>query len=171
MTPATVEDWYKRYNHKIKRYLRVRFGVNTVQSEDAVHEAFIRLQLYCKEGDIRSPYTFLQQIANNVVKEWQERHCNCKRHEEVNDSDWVTDEYELEEYLDRTRVATQVRQSLEILPPRQREILVLHTMKSMTNAQIHELHPEWTRRIIRRDLARAYETMRDHFLIKRDEIL
>ena len=107
-----------------------------------------------------NPQSYLFRIATNVANEWRDRARNKRPHEEA----WLDDlqiepRAEPENTLARSLVHEQVRAAVEQLPPRQREVLLLHVNEGLTYKQIANQRG-LTYRIVLRDLTCAYSKLR-----------
>jgi RNA polymerase sigma-70 factor (ECF subfamily) len=115
---------------------------------------------YSSDVLIEYPQTYLFRIAANVANEWRER----ARHNRPHDDTWLEELQietgdEPENVVARTLVHEHVRAAVQRLPQRQRDALLLHVNDALTCTQIAD-RLGLTRRIVRRDLSRAYSQLR-----------
>lgn len=144
--------------------------MSSADLDDLAREAFLRLLRYSDDTLIEHPQTYLFRIASNVASEWRERARNSRPHEDT----WLEDlqvepNDEPENIVAHALLSEHVRAAVDRLPQRQREVLLLHTNEGLTYTQIAK-ELGLTRRIVRRDLTRAYAQLRwDLDPLERDE--
>lgn len=155
-----LTQWYDVWGTAMRRFLASRSSIQPTDLDDVAQEVFLRLLRYGDEAVVEHPQSYLFRIAMNVVNEWRERSRNCLPHDET----WLADlqiepDAEPESAVEHSLVSKKVRGAVSKLPPRQREVLLLHIRDDQTYKQIaHRL--KLTPRIVRRDIARAYATLR-----------
>ncbi|MGH8176108.1 MAG: RNA polymerase sigma factor [Steroidobacter sp.] len=155
-----LASWFQRWRRPIRQWLSNRSAVPAADLDDLAQEVFLRLLRYSDDIAIDNPQGYLFRIAANVANEWQER----ARHRRPHDDSWLEDlqiesSNEPENTVARGLMQDHVRQAVEGLPPRQREVLVLHVSEGLTYSQIAE-RLRLTHRIVLRDLTRAYSQLR-----------
>lgn len=157
---ARLTLWFERWRTPIQRWITSRASLPAADLDDLVQEVFFRLMRYSDDALIEYPQTYIFRIASNVASEWRER---TKRRPTDDDSclvDLPVDaEDEPENVVATALVRTRVQMAVDRLPPRQRDVLVLHIHEDLTCPQIAE-RLGLTRRIVRRDLAHAYAQLR-----------
>jgi RNA polymerase sigma factor (sigma-70 family) len=118
----------------------------------------LRLLRYDRSELIDYPQAYLFKIASNVSAEWAMRSSRRMPHH----SEWLTelvDTLSPEVELEREMLDEQLRAAVNELPPRAREILRLHFGEGLPHEEIaHKLGV--TRKIVKRDIARAYASLR-----------
>lgn len=144
----------------MRRWVSSRSSIQPADLDDVAQEVFLRLLRYSDDAVVEHPQSYLFRIATNVVNEWRERARNSLPHDDV----WLADlqiepENEPESSLEQTLVNAKVRHAVSRLPPRQREVLLLHIKDDLTYKQI-AAKLKLTPRIVRRDIARAYAQLR-----------
>lgn len=152
--------WFERWRKPMQRWVTSRSLVASADVDDLAQEAFLRLLRYSGDVAVEHPQTYLFRIAANVASEWRERARNSQPHDEI----WLADLQietgdEPESAVARTLVHERVRQAVRGLPQRQREVLLLHVDDDLTYVQVAE-RLGLTRRIVKRDLAIAYNHLR-----------
>ena len=155
-----LASWFNQWRTPIRRWLASRSSVPTADLDDLAQEVFLRLLRYSDDVVVENPQSYLFRIAANVANEWRER-SRCRHpHEES----WLEDLQiergaEPENTVARTLIQEHVHEAVANLPPRQREVLLLHVNDGLTYMQIAE-RKQLTYRVVLRDLTRAYSQLR-----------
>lgn len=152
--------WFEVWRASMRRWVSSRSSIQPADLDDVAQEVFLRLLRYSDDAVVEHPQSYLFRIATNVVNEWRERARNSLPHDDV----WLADlqiepENEPESSLEQTLVNAKVRNAVSRLPPRQREVLLLHIKDDLTYKQI-AAKLKLTPRVVRRDIARAYAQLR-----------
>jgi RNA polymerase sigma-70 factor (ECF subfamily) len=153
-------EWFGKWRKPIRSWLRNRASVPPGDIDDLAQEVFLRLLRYSDDVAVDNPQGYLFRIAANVANEWRERSRVRKPH----DDSWL-DELQIEagdepeNAFAKTRANEYVQAAVDRLPPRQREVLLLHVNEGLTYKQIAQQRG-LTYRIVLRDLTRAYSTLR-----------
>jgi RNA polymerase sigma-70 factor (ECF subfamily) len=152
--------WFESWRGAIKRWLSSRSSMQSADLDDVAQEVFLRLLRYSDDAVVEYPQSYLFRIASNVVNEWRERARNCLPHDDV----WLSDlqvepEAEPERSVELELINVHVRGAVSRLPPRPRQVLLLHIREDLTYKQI-AARLRLTPRIVRRDIARAYAELR-----------
>lgn len=153
-------EWFGKWRKPIRSWLRNRASVPPGDIDDLAQEVFLRLLRYSDDVAVDNPQGYLFRIAANVANEWRER----SRVRRPHDDSWLEELQieageEPENTFARTRANEYVQAAVDRLPPRQREVLLLHVNEGLTYKQIAQLRG-LTYRIVLRDLTRAYSTLR-----------
>lgn len=153
-------EWFGLWRKPIRSWLRNRASVPPGDIDDLAQEVFLRLLRYSDEVAVENPQGYLFRIAANVANEWRERSRVRKPH----DNSWL-DELQVEPAEEpenafaKRRMVEYVQAAVDRLPPRQRDVLLLHVNEGLTYKQIARMRG-LTYRIVLRDLTRAYSTLR-----------
>ncbi|WP_129645546.1 RNA polymerase sigma factor [Peristeroidobacter agariperforans] len=152
--------WFESWRGAMKRWLSSRSSMQSADLDDVAQEVFLRLLRYSDDAVVEYPQSYLFRIATNVVNEWRERARNSLPHDDV----WLSDlqiepEAEPESSVEHDLVNVHVRRAVSRLPPRQRQVLLLHIREDLTYKQI-AAKLKLTPRVVRRDIARAYAELR-----------
>lgn len=152
-------QWFKQWRKPIRSWLRNRRGVPSGEIDDLAQEVFLRLLRFSTETLVENPQGYLFRIAANVANEWKER-CRVRR---PHDDNWledlqISDELEPQNIFEREQERSYYQRRIDLLPPRQRAILLLHVNERMTYQQIAEAR-NLSYRIVLRDLTRAYANL------------
>jgi RNA polymerase sigma-70 factor (ECF subfamily) len=153
-------EWFGKWRKPIRSWLRNRASVPPGDIDDLAQEVFLRLLRYSDDIAVDNPQGYLFRIAANVANEWRERSRVRKPH----DDSWLEELQieagdEPENAFARSRSNEYVQAAVDKLPPRQREVLLLHVNEGLTYKQIAQQRG-LTYRIVLRDLTRAYSTLR-----------
>jgi RNA polymerase sigma factor (sigma-70 family) len=152
--------WFESWRGAMKRWLSSRSSMQSADLDDVAQEVFLRLLRYSDDAVVEYPQSYLFRIATNVVNEWRERARNSLPHDDV----WLSDlqiepDAEPESTVEHDLVNQHVRHAVNRLPPRQRQVLLLHIREDLTYKQI-AVKLKLTPRVVRRDIARAYAELR-----------
>ncbi len=155
-----LTQWFEVWRGAMKRWLSSRSAIQAADLDDVAQEVFLRLLRYSNDAVVEYPQSYLFRIATNVVNEWRERARNSLPHDDV----WLADlqiepEAEPESSVEHDLVNKYVRRAVSLLPPRQRQVLLLHIREDLTYKQI-AVKLKLTPRVVRRDIARAYADLR-----------
>ena len=153
-------EWFGKWRKPIRSWLRNRASVPPGDIDDLAQEVFLRLLRYSDDVAVDNPQGYLFRIAANVANEWRER----SRVRRPHDDSWLEELQidagdEPENAFAKTRTNEYVQAAVDRLPPRQREVLLLHVNEGLTYKQIAQ-QKGLTYRIVLRDLTRAYSTLR-----------
>jgi RNA polymerase sigma-70 factor (ECF subfamily) len=153
-------SWFTQWRSPIRRWLATRSSVPTADLDDLAQEVFLRLLRYSDDVVVENPQSYLFRIATNVANEWRDRARHKSPHEETwLDGLQIEPSAEPENTMARTLVREQVQAAVQRLPPRQREVLLLHVNEGLTYKQIAD-QQGLTYRVVLRDLTRAYSQLR-----------
>ena len=155
-----LTQWFESWRGAMKRWLSSRSSMQSADLDDVAQEVFLRLLRYSDDAVVEYPQSYLFRIATNVVNEWRERARNSLPHDDV----WLSDlqiepDAEPESTVEHDLVNQHVRLAVNRLPPRQRQVLLLHIREDLTYKQI-AAKLKLTPRVVRRDIARAYAELR-----------
>jgi RNA polymerase sigma factor (sigma-70 family) len=153
-----LADWFREWRWPLRRYLARRRSIASADIEDIAQEVFLRLLRYDRTELIKSPQSYLFQIAANVSAEWSARASRSRPHH----SEWldnVIDAHDPEEQMLRSSTDEQIAHAVKALPARSREILRLHFSEELSHEKIAS-QLGVTRRIVKRDIAAAYASLR-----------
>jgi RNA polymerase sigma-70 factor (ECF subfamily) len=135
----TLETVYRNEAGNLAAYFRTRLKGDDDPS-DYVHEVFARLARYMATAAIRQPHHYLRRIARNLLVERSRRlqHRTTYNHvplcSEIEppmraaQSDWIEAQDMLKVY----------RQTLDELPPKTREVFLLHRVDELGYKEIGE---------------------------------
>ena len=155
-----LSSWFDTWRASLRRWLSGRSSAPSADLDAVAQEVFDRLTRYSDQTLAEYPQSYLFHIAANVVDEWHERAGNSRPVEDA----WLKvlrrePDDEADSYVEHTLVNEQLKDAVSKLPPRQRDVLLLHINEDLTYKQIAS-RLKLTPRIVRRDIARAYAQLR-----------
>lgn len=151
-------DWFRDWQLPLRRFLTRRRAGTSADIDDIAQEVFLRLIQYDRAELVDHPKTYLFKIAANISADWAVRSSRRLPH----DAAWLTelvDALSPDAELEREDTGEQIRLAVETLPARAREILRLHFGEGMNHQEIAAALGV-TRKIVKRDVARAYAALR-----------
>jgi RNA polymerase sigma factor (sigma-70 family) len=153
-----VGEWFREWHTPLRRFLMRRKAGSAAEIDDIAQEVFVRLLRYNRSELIDFPQAYLYKIAANVAAEWASRSNRRMPH----NSAWLTDLADTlspQDQVEREAADAELERAVKALPARCREILRLHFGEALCHEDIAR-RMGLTRRVIKRDLARAYATLR-----------
>lgn len=131
-------DGLRQLLSKLRRVLASR-GRSADDIDDLMQEAFLRLQVYCRDRTVQNTEAFLVRTVINLTAEQGRKAHNSRT---------VSGDVVLEALVDptpppdelyvRQRRTQRMKAGLERLNPRPREVLLLHRLDGLSHAQIAE---------------------------------
>jgi RNA polymerase sigma factor (sigma-70 family) len=155
---SRLADWFREWHFPLRRFLARRRAGSAADIDDIAQEVFLRLLRYNKAELVDSPQAYLYRIAANVSAEWSTRASRRLPH----NSQWLNDladTLDPHDELDRQTQTDDILRAINQLPDRTREILRLHFAENLRREDI-ALRLNVTGKIVKRDLARAYASLR-----------
>ena len=156
---SRVADWFRELHAPLRRYLVRRKVGSIADIDDIAQEVFLRLLRYNRAELIDFPQAYLYKIAANVSAEWATRSNRRLPHS----SAWLTELADtLSPQLEAEREAAnaELQRAINALPSPPQTILRLHFAEGICHEAI-ALRLGLTRRIVKRDLANAYASLRN----------
>lgn len=133
----SVAALYATEQDRLRRRLIGR-GLSAQQAADAVQELFLRL-LRAPRADVRDPSAYLSRAADSIaVDHWRrEQRTNLLFESEPPDALLIADPTPSSEArLVEQETIQDLEQALSTLPPRCREVLLLHKFEELSYAEI-----------------------------------
>ena len=115
--PLEYDEWLR----ELRRYVH-RLTGDPDMSEDVAQEAVLRFVRASGESPVRSPRAWLYRAATNIVRD-QARHEAMQRRRPIPVDTEVVPSPEQE--MERSEVIREVRDALDRIPARDRELLIL----------------------------------------------
>jgi RNA polymerase sigma factor (sigma-70 family) len=166
--PGRLAQWFRELKGPLRRFIAGRRDAVPTDIDDIAQEVFLRLLRYDRAGKISDPRAYLFKIAGNVASEWSMRARQRLPHESIWLDD-LTDETDIAEEMERTERNSQLYSALGSLPTRAREILRLHFGEALTHEAI-AARLGVTRRVVKRDIVRAYASLRFALTLPEDRL-
>lgn len=122
---------------KLRKFLRRR-GRTMDETDELIQEAFLRLQVYRRERHVKEPEAFLVRAVRNLHIDLLRRRAYRGTHVEADSVhiQLVDPRPSPVEVLAAQQRLQLLREGLEALSPRTREIMLLHRMEGFSHAQI-----------------------------------
>jgi RNA polymerase sigma factor (sigma-70 family) len=153
-----VGEWFREWYTPLRQFLSRRRAGSRADIDDIAQEVFLRLLRYNRSELIDFPQAYLYKIAANVSAEWASRSHRRMPH----DSAWLTDLADTlspQVEFERATTEAELERAVNALPTRCREILRLQYGEGISHEEIAR-RMSISPRIIKRDLIRAYATLR-----------
>lgn len=157
-------DWLTAHVRRLERLLRRR-GTTREDAEDLIQEVFLRVLIYCEEGnEVREPEAFMVRAALNLSANLHEREHRelyvAKPVDELNvvDASCIPDEVVAAEQCLRS-----LQRALDALEPRTREAYYMHRVQGLTYAQIAK-HFKISVSAVEKHIARATAALTQEML-------
>ena len=128
---------YRAHACGIRRRLRARLG----SDEDAgelLHEAFTRLLGARPTGQLRNPGAFLNRILHNLLIDRARRRSTRPAHVRIDDEADLAVAPDQSYAIELEQVHQRYTEILESLPPRMREVFLLHRVDGLGYKEIAE---------------------------------
>lgn len=123
----------------LRRLLRHK-GRTADETDDLIQEAFLRLQSYRRERSVEQPEAFLVRTVRNLHVDQLRRRARRGTHVAVDSPmlDLIDPSPSPDEILAGRQRLQRLRDGLEALAPRTREVILLHRLEGCSHGQIAE---------------------------------
>jgi RNA polymerase sigma factor (sigma-70 family) len=124
---------------KLRKLLRHR-GRTKDEADDLIQEAFLRLQAYRRERQVREPEAFLVRTVQNLTIDARRQKLHRGPHVAVDTETLrlIDPTPEPDEVVAARQRLQQLKAGLATLPPRTREIILLNRIDGLSQQQIAE---------------------------------
>jgi RNA polymerase sigma factor (sigma-70 family) len=123
---------------KLRRLLISR-GRTLDDTDDLIQEAFLRLELYCRDHQVRQPEAFLVRTALNLsVDERRTAHARRMIAERVESLALIDPHPTPDEVLATQQRLQRMKRGLQTLSPRVREVFLMNRLEGYSYGQIAE---------------------------------
>ncbi|MFA6553430.1 MAG: sigma-70 family RNA polymerase sigma factor [Patescibacteria group bacterium] len=134
----------KRYESKLLRYVNRTFSTRNEDAEDIVQESFINAYRYLNSFDQRLKFSsWLYRIAHNAAVSYFRKAKARPQLIDSEDSDLILEkiasDYDLEQETHVKLTGEKVRDVLEYLDPKYREVLVLRYLENKEYQEISDI--------------------------------
>lgn len=135
----SVRDLARSHHASLMRFLRRRLNCTT-DPADVAQEAYVRMLKYEGSREIRSPYALLLRVAFHVAQDLSrsERARRTQQHSNVDDLELASHDPCPDRQLSASEELERVLAAIEELPPRRREVFLLHREHQMSYVEIAE---------------------------------
>ena len=135
-TKKTILDSFAASYAELLRYLSRRFGSN-VEADDVLQDTFLRIHSIAPETDIKNPRSYLFRMADNLATDHIRARQSLERRFLTGDDADSTDERPSpERIVDYRQRLGRLEQAVAELPPRQRQVFLMHKFDGMSHSEI-----------------------------------
>lgn len=136
---AFVSGLFEQFHGPLRRFLR-RLLPTDADSEDVAQESYLKLYRLSRPAMVRNPRALLFKTATNIALD---RLAGMSRASETFVEDWDLDGLPSRLPTPDRSVASEealasLQRVLEELPPRRRQVIVMHKLMQMTHREIAE---------------------------------
>jgi RNA polymerase sigma factor (sigma-70 family) len=127
-----------RYFRRMRGLLLHR-GRTREEAEDLIQDAFVRMQEYCERGgQVHQPEGFLvRTVLRLAINARRDEHRDCYADANVEELTWVIDTNPTpDEVLAGEQCLERMRDALDALSARTREVFFMHRLDGLSYAQI-----------------------------------
>ena len=143
----------------LRKFLSVRGPYCASDLDDIAQEVFLRMLRSDRAMLVTNPQAYLFKMAINVSAEWSTRASRRLPHSDK----WLSDLVEEggpQTEAERAAMEAELNRAVRSLNARARVILKMHYSEGLTHEAI-ALRLSTTRRVVKRELIRAYADLRD----------
>jgi RNA polymerase sigma-70 factor (ECF subfamily) len=126
---------YRERAPALRRRLRMRTG-SSEEANDIVHEAFARLVRAAGFQGLRQPEAFLGRIVRNLLIDRSRRLSGRSLHVPIDEAGDIPVRAEQEDLIEAEQMAERYRKAVASLPPRMREVFLLHRVEELDYREI-----------------------------------
>lgn len=169
--PSASEILAQLYRvHKTRLHRLVSRRLNdSCSAEDVTHEAFARMAAITDLPAIDNPLAMLTRIAGNIIRDGfrSERYRESQLRQLVHAPATTHFGPDPESSASHRQELARLRDAIDNLPPRCREVFVLHKIHGKTHSEVaHALGI--SRNMVEKHVIRAYTQLRQHRDAARD---
>lgn len=129
----------RRYHSSLLRFLRRRLS-SAADMADVAQETYVRMLRYEGSREIRSPYALLLRVAYHVCQDLSrsDRVRRTDQHRDVDDLDLASTVPCPDRHVAASEELERVLAAIEELPPRRRQVFLLHREHQLSYSEIAE---------------------------------
>lgn len=132
---SMVQLLAESYNELVRHVAR-RLG-GRADADDVIQDTYLRVRKIPPETEIHNPRSYLFRIADNVALDHLRSRNARNRHLTADDSfDAPSDEASAERTVDYRQRLKLLERAVAELPPRQREVFLLHKFDGFSHSEI-----------------------------------
>lgn len=121
---------------ELLRHLSRRLG-RDVDADDVLQDTFLRLKSIPVETDIKNPRSYLFRMADNLATDHIRGRRSLERYLSSGElPDSVDDRPSPERVVDYRQRLGRLEQAISELPPRQRQVFLMHKFDGLSHAEI-----------------------------------
>lgn len=132
-----LEAAYRREAPRLTRFLRRRLP-GEHETQDILHDAFVRLATASPAGGLRNPGAYLQRIARNLLLNHAKRASRRPMHIGIDQAPELAVAPDQSYAIEAGDVKRRFQNAVAALPPRTREVFVMHRVEDIGYALIAE---------------------------------
>ncbi|MFL0415099.1 RNA polymerase sigma factor [Sphingomonas sp. 179-A 2A2 NHS] len=129
------DDLYREQAPRLRRWLDGRLR-SSEDANDLVQDAFARFLGSGSRNDLRRPEAFLNRIVRNLLIDRSRRLSNRTPHVPIDEANAPVARATQEDELELEQLRRRYRAAVEALPPRMREVFVLHRVEGLGYKEI-----------------------------------
>lgn len=160
-----LQDLFRRHAADIARFLRQK-GHDPDTVKDITQDTFLRIHGTEKQNDIRNIRSYLFRIADNLAKDYfraAKAQSRYLRHPEIFDA--VDESPNQERVADYRQRLNLLKNTIETLPPRQKQVFLMHKFDDLSHAEIAQrlgITRSAVEKLIMKALAHCREHLGEH---------
>ncbi|HZU50409.1 MAG TPA: RNA polymerase sigma factor, partial [Sphingomicrobium sp.] len=128
---------YREHSATLRKRLRARLG-STEEANEVLHEAFTRLLGARPLDRVREPGAFLNRILRNLLVDRSRRHSVQPAHVAIDCARDCTVPPDQGQTIEYEQMRDRYRQLIASLPPRMRQVFVMHRLEGLSYNEIAE---------------------------------
>jgi RNA polymerase sigma factor (sigma-70 family) len=129
------DDLYREQAPRLRRWLDARLR-SSEDANDLVQDAFTRFLGSGARDGVRQPEAFLNRIVRNLLIDRSRRLSNRTAHVPIDETNAPVARATQEDGLEVDEMRRRYREAVEALPPRSREVFVLHRVEGLGYKEI-----------------------------------
>jgi RNA polymerase sigma-70 factor (ECF subfamily) len=135
----SIHELIRQHHFALVAWLRPRLRVPE-DAQDIAQEAYLRMMKYEGAVDINSPLALLHRVAMNIAHDLErsQRARGLGSHVDMDEIDLMSDLPSAERTVDAEERYGRVKQAIETLTPRCRQIFLLSRVKGLSYSEIAE---------------------------------
>lgn len=130
-----IDALYREQAPRLRRWLDARLR-SSEDAHDVVQDAFARLLGSGAREGLRQPEAFLNRIVRNLLIDLSRRAANRMAHVPIDEANEPETRATQEDAIQLDQMRIRYRAAVETLPPRTREVFLLHRMEGLGYKQI-----------------------------------
>lgn len=133
--PVRLDDLYREQAPRLRRWLDARLR-SSEDANDLVQDAFARLVGSDAGPSLRRPEAFLNRIVRNLLIDRSRRLANRTGHVPIDEANEPVARATQEDAIELEQMRRRYRAAVDALPPRMREVFVLHRVEGLGYKEI-----------------------------------
>ena len=129
------ETLYREQAPRLRRWLDARLQ-SSEDANDVVHDAFARLLGSGAREELRQPEAFLNRIVRNLLIDRSRRVPNRTPHVPIDEANEPATRATQEDGIQLDQMRKRYRAAVDALPPRMREVFLLHRITGLGYKEI-----------------------------------